>query len=196
MKKTQMEVNMLTHKGTQEIYTKRLRLRRYNISDAEYMYRNYAKDERVTKFLSWKPYKNIEDIEEFLVARIKEYTSHRIYNWAIEMNSEIIGSISTTSIDERNCNCEIGYCIGFDYWNKGISSEALLGVMNFLFNEVGMHRITAKHDVENPASGRVMIKCNMIFEGKLRDCYLRHDGTFSDALVYGILKNEKGNCTN
>lgn len=60
--------------------------------------------------------------------------------------------------------------------------------MNFLFQEVGIHRITAKHDAENPSSGKVMQKCNMVYEGRLRDYYLRHDGTYSDSLVYGILK--------
>jgi len=34
----------------------------------------------------------------------------------------------------------------------------------------------------------IMPKCNMTFEGKLREHYLRHDGTYSDALVYGIIK--------
>lgn len=155
------------------------------------MFKNYATDERVTKFLTWKPYKNIEDIEMFLSERISEYTCQNVYHWAIEINNEIIGSISTTHMDEKNCNCEIGYCIGYDYWNKGITTEALSAVMNFLFNEVGMHRITAKHDIENPASGIVLQKCGMQYEGKLRDYYLRHDGTYSDSLVYGILENDK-----
>lgn len=181
---------MLVHKGTQELYTKRLKLRKFNLSDATYMYKNYATDERVTKFLNWKPYKTVEEIETFLSDIINEYTCQNVYHWAIEINNEMIGSISTTFIDENNCNCEIGYCIGYDYWNKGITSEALFAVINFLFNEVGMHRITAKHDIENPASGKVMLKCNMTYEGKLREHYLRHDGTYSDSLVYGILKNE------
>jgi len=62
--------------------------------------------------------------------------------------------------------------------------------LRYLFLEVGYHRIFAKHDIENPASGQVMKKCNMVYEGKLRGHYLRHDGTFSDSLVYSILTNE------
>lgn len=181
---------MLIHKGTQELCTKKIKLRKFSLSDAACMYKNYATDQRVTKFLSWKPYENIKDIETFLIEIISQYACRDVYHWAIEVNNEIIGSISTISIDEKNCNCEIGYCIGYDYWNKGITSEALFTVMNFLFNEVGMHRITAKHDADNQASGKVMQKCNMTYEGKLREHYLRHDGTYSDSLVYGILKNE------
>lgn len=181
---------MLIHKGTKDLSTKRLKLRKFTLSDATCMYKNYATDERVTKFLFWKPYKSIQDIEIFLSDTINEYISQNVYHWAIEINNEIIGSISTISIDEKNCNCEIGYCIGYDYWNKGITSEALSAVMNFLFKEVGMHRIMAKHNIENPASGKVMQKCNMTYEGKLREHYLRNDGTYSDSLVYSILKKE------
>jgi len=93
-------------------------------------------------------------------------------------------------MDEKNCHCEVGYCIGFDFWNKGIVSEALRAVMDFLFNEVGMHKITAKHDTENPASGKVMSKCGMTCEGKLREHHLRSNGKFADIVTYGILKNE------
>jgi len=180
---------MLKHKGTQELFTERLRLRRYNISDAGNMFKNYASDARVTKFLSWKPYKSVKDVENYLTGVISKYVSQDVYHWAIEINGEIIGSISVMSVDERNHNCEIGYCIGYDYWSKGITSEALSAVMTFLFKEVGMHRIFAKHDVENPASGKVMQKCNMMYEGRLREHYLRHDGTYSDALVYSSLQD-------
>lgn len=183
-------VTILIHKGTQELHTERLKLRKFILSDARFMYKNYATDQRVTQFLTWKPYKNIDDIKAFLSAKIDDYRFQNVYHWAIEINDEIIGSISTISIDEKNHSCEIGYCIGCNFWNKGITSEALLAVMDFLFNEVNMHRIIAKHDIQNPASGKVMLKCNMTQEGRLREHYKRHDETYSDSLVYGILRNE------
>ena len=181
---------MLKHRGTQELCTERLRLRRYDISDAGNMFKYYASDARVTKVLSWKPDKNVKDVENYFTGVIIRYVSPDVYHWAIEINGEIIGSISVMSVDEKNHNCEIGYCIGHDYWSKGITSEALSAVMTFLFKEVGMHRIFAKHDVENPASGKVMQKCSMTYEGRLREHYLRHDGTYSDALIYSRLRKE------
>lgn len=180
---------MLSHKGTQEIITDRLILRKYSISDDVYMYKNYATDPRVTKFLTWQPYKNIEDVRKFICDIVETYTHNNIYNWAIQFNSETIGSISITSLDENNHCCEIGYCIGYDYWNKGIVTEAMSAVINFLFTEVGMHRVMAKHDIQNPASGKAMLKCNMVYEGKFSGFYYRQDGIYSDALIYGILNN-------
>ena len=98
------------------------------------------------------------------------------------------------TVDDLWKNCEVGYCIGHDFWNKGITSEALSAVIQFLFEEVGLHRIMAKHDVENPASGEVMKKCGMTYEGRLKEYYLRQDGTYSDSLVYGILNQKEEIC--
>lgn len=180
---------MLMHKGTKEICTERLKLRRYRLSDAEEMFENYANDERVTKYLSWKAYSKAADIIPFLQMSIKEYEQPTTYHWAIEYRGKMIGSIAVMEVDELRRNCEVGYCIGYNYWNKGITSEALAAVIAFLFEEVGMHRVMAKHDVDNPASGGVMKKCKMTYEGRFKEYYLRHDGTYSDACVYGIVKD-------
>ena len=180
---------MLTHKGTRSIYTSRLCLRRYRIEDVINIFKNYATDKRVTKFLSWQPYEKIETLERFVEDQVLSYTDNK-YNWVIEYTSQVIGSVSVIREDEQNESCEIGYCIGRDFWGKGITTEAVTAVLQYLFCEVGYHRIFAKHDVDNPASGKVMQKCNMIYEGRLRGYYLRHDGAFSDTLVYSILKDE------
>src|SRR5574344_499145 len=103
------ENRIVNHKGTLELKGNRVKLRRYVITDAKNMFYNYANDERVTKFLPWMPYSNIDDVKLFLESQIKEYTKNDVYNWAIEFENEIIGSISATHIDENNQGCEIGY---------------------------------------------------------------------------------------
>jgi len=180
---------MLTHKGTRDIHTARLHLRRYRMEDAEDIFRNYATDERVTKFLSWTPYSDIKTLKGFISDCIASY-SYDNYSWVIEYENQVIGGIAAIKTDEKNESCEIGYCIGYDFWKMGITTEALSSVIHYLFTEVGFHRVFAKHDVENPASGKIMQKCGMVYEGRLRDYYLRHDGTFGDSLVYGILNGE------
>lgn len=105
---------MLNHKGTQEIVTERLLLRKYRITDSENMFKNYTNDERVTRFLTWEPYTNSEDTKEFLQATIDTYEKDSTYNWAIEYEGEIIGGISAMFIDDMRRNCEAGYCIGYD----------------------------------------------------------------------------------
>lgn len=180
---------MVKHRGTKTIQTERLCLRKYNITDAEDIFLNYGTDERVTRFLSWQPYDNIESLRGFISAQIASYADN-VYTWVIRYADQTVGSISVVRMDEQNESCEIGYCLGYPFWNKGIMAEAVWSVLDYLFYGVGYHRIFAKHDAENPASGKVMVKCNMIYEGRLREHYLRHDGTRSDSMVYSALKNE------
>lgn len=180
----------MQHRGTEELTTKRLRLRRYARQDARAIFDNYAADEEVTRFLSWPPYASVEGVERFLEARITEYARPDVYHWAIEYGGQVVGSISVNGLDERNRSCELGYCISRACWNKGLMSEAVAAAMAFLFTQVGAHRIWAKHDPENPASGRVMLRCGMRPEGRLRGHYCRRDGSFADALVYGALAED------
>ncbi len=180
---------VIVHKGTQIIKTERLILRKYNINDVEDIFANYATDKKVTKFLSWQPYKNIDSLKDFVSSQVLNYTNN-IYNWVIEYSGQVIGSVSVINTDEKNESCEIGYCLGFKFWNMGLMTEAVSAVIKFLFLEVGYNRIYAKHDIENPASGKIMTKCNMIYEGRLREHYLRYDGTYSDSLIYSIIKSE------
>ena len=181
---------MLMHKGTQIINTDRLLLRRYKLTDAYDMFKNWANDCEVAKFLSWKPHNNVEVTKKIIEQWISEYKNNNVYDWAIELKEigEVIGGISIVKLDEKNYSCEIGYCMSRKYWGKGIMSEALRVVINYLFSEVGFNRIAAKHDTNNIASGKVMIKSGMKYEGTLREVKLRNDKEFYDLAVYGILK--------
>ena len=84
---------------------------------------------------------------------------------------------------------EIGYCIGRTWWHKGIVSEALTAVIHYLFAEVGMNRISARHDPNNPHSGGVMRKCGMTYEGTTRSSDRNNQG-ICDAALYAILRSE------
>ena len=85
---------------------------------------------------------------------------------------------------------EIGYCIGRPWWNRGITSEALIAVINFMFDQVGANRVQAKHDVNNPHSGLVMKKCGMKYEGTLRSAAVNNQGV-CDVSIYALLKSDR-----
>ena len=103
---------------------------------------------------------------------------------------EPIGSISVVNHRDDIAEAEIGYCIGRPWWRKGITSEALAAVMEYLFDEVGMNRIEAKHDVNNPNSGNVMKKCSMVFEGISRSGDRNNQG-ICDTATYAILRTDR-----
>jgi ribosomal-protein-alanine N-acetyltransferase len=180
---------MLTHKGTETIYTKRLILRRFRTEDAGPMFRNWANDSDVCRYITWSEHGNIEVTRTVVDQFVNSYDFEKVYIWAMEYRelSEPIGSISTVLMSEVSEWCEVGYCMGKSWWNMGLMSEALAAVMDYLFREVGFHRIQARHDVDNPASGRVMQKCGMQFEGILREAKLQREGRFSDLALYGAV---------
>ena len=150
---------MLTHKGTKILTTERLILRRFKVSDNIDMYNNWANDERVTKYLTWQPHKSADATKDLLDIWCNEYLKPDYYQWAIEMDGKVIGSICVVRSSEKDEYAELGYCIGFDYWNKGIMSEAVTSVTDFLFSEIGYNRISISHATKNISSGKVAQKC-------------------------------------
>lgn len=103
---------------------------------------------------------------------------------------EPIGDIAVVGIKEKVSMAHIGYCIGRNWWHKGITSEALKSVMDFLFDIVDVNRIEARHDPRNPNSGKVMKKCGMKYEGTLRSSDWNNQG-ICDACCYALLKSER-----
>ena len=181
----------MNHLGSKRIETSRLVLRPFLKEDAEPMYRNWASAPEVTKFLSWPTYKSVEDARSILDIWIPQYSDNAFYQWAIELKDigEAIGSISVVNMDERVDMVEIGFCIGKAFWGQGIMTEAFQAVIDYLFSEVGVQRIEAGHDPNNPASGAVQRKCGLKYEGTLRRSIRSNQG-ITDKAVYAILKEE------
>ena len=158
---------MLIHKGTQTIETPRLILRPFEVADAGAMFRNWASDPEVTQFLTWPTHTGPQISEMVLRSWVESYSQDNYYAWAIVLkeSGEPIGSISGMDPQDSIACVEIGYCIGKSWWHQGIMTEALRGVMDYLFS-IGFNRIFARHDPNNPHSGAVMIKCGMVYEGR------------------------------
>ncbi|MDU5108465.1 GNAT family N-acetyltransferase [Clostridium sp.] len=178
--------------GTKTIETERLILRRFKMEDAEAMYKNWASDEEVTRFLTWPPHSSIELTKDILQDWINDYKNEDSYNWAItikENGDEPIGSIGAVDISERVNMVHIGYCISKKWWNKGITSEALKALIKYFFEEVGVNRVESRHDPNNPNSGKVMMKCGMKYEGTMRQADINNQG-ICDYSMYGILAKE------
>ena len=184
----------MEHKGTVYIETERLILRRFTLDDASAMYENWASDDEVTKYLMWQAHGDISVSESILRDWVKNYENNGFYTWAIvfkENSDKPIGSIAVVeNIDETVRKAHIGYCIGKPWWHKGIMSEALKAVIDFLFDEVGVNRVESRHDPRNPNSGAVMKKCGMKYEGTHRQSDRNNQG-ICDACYYAILADER-----
>ena len=76
---------MLTHMGTKKIYTNRLLLKKFNVFDAEEVFKNWSNDEEVTKYLTWNPHTNLNVTKDLLDSWVLNYKIPSTYNWGIEL---------------------------------------------------------------------------------------------------------------
>lgn len=182
---------MLTHTGTQTIETERLLLRRFCFSDCEGVCKNWAGDKLVQSMYHEPVYATIEETKQLLENYINSYEKQDYYRWAVILKEEdtCIGQIAFFLVDNNNMLCEIEFCVGRAYQNKGYITEATKAVIAYGFEKVNFNRIQITHREANNASKRVIEKCGFTYEGALRKFFYR-DGKFYDRLYYSILKND------
>lgn len=184
----------MNHQGTKIIETERLLLRPFAIEDAEAAYANWCSDEEVTKYLTWPTHGSISVTEWVIGDWVSHYAEPNFYQWAIVPKDlgQPIGTISVVEINEKVGSMEVGYCIGRKWWGKGIMTEGFSALLPFFFDEIGVNRISARHDANNPASGRVMQKVGLRYEGTLRKADWNNQGCV-DVCYYGMLREEYDN---
>ena len=181
-------MDMLTHQGTKALQTPRLTLDRFTPADAQAMYEGWARDPQVTRFLTWPPHPSAELTAQLLESWCARYAQADYYNWAIRREGCLIGNISVVALDERSQRAALGYCLSAAYWNQGCMTEAAQAVIDFLFQEVNVHRVEIAHAVKNPASGAVARKCGLTLEGVRREYFKAADGEYLDIAAYAILR--------
>ena len=177
--------------GTKTLETKRLLLRKVKEKDYKDAFKNWCNSDKVDKYVTWTKHINEEETKELYKKWIEEY-DEKTYKWAIELKeiNEVIGTITVSKKFIEFGTCEIGYCLSDKYWNQGIMTEAASEVVKFLFEECEADTIWAEFLENNPASGKVMEKIGMKYEGRLRSRIFDKTNKRNDLLVYSILKEE------
>jgi RimJ/RimL family protein N-acetyltransferase len=114
----------------------------------------------------------------------------KMYTFALTLHGEgqLLGCIGLR-VDTNHERGELGYWIGVPYWNKGFTTEAVRRIVRFALVELGLNRVYAVHFAENPASGRVMQKAGMTYEGTLRQ-HVHKWNEPRDLVQYGLLREE------
>ncbi len=181
----------MNHKGTVRLETERLVLRPMCQEDAPSVYENWAKDDEVTKYLTWPSHSSVEASKGYMQFLESGYPDPKFYQWGIVLKEtgELIGNISVVDLIENIDAAELGWVIGRRWWGQGIMPEAATEVVRFLFEEVGCNRICAGFDQNNPKSGRVMEKIGMTREGLHKAAGKNNQGIV-DMVIYGLIKED------
>ena len=128
--------------------------------------------------------------EKWIETHEPMFQQGKVVTFAITLaeNDELIGAIGL-DISKENNRAELGYWVGKPFWGKGYCTEAARRVIQYGLEELGLNRIFAHFMTKNPASGRVMEKAGMKYEGYLRQHVKKWD-VYEDIKIYSILKSE------
>ncbi|MBO4484354.1 MAG: GNAT family N-acetyltransferase, partial [Lachnospiraceae bacterium] len=111
------------------------------------------------------------------------------FDWGIVLKetNKVVGMIAVFDIQNARMG-DIGYRINPEYWNMGITTEALKEVLRFIFENTEIDRLNGNADVRNIASNRVLEKCGFIKEGTIR--HGKMVSVYCDYNIYGLLRED------
>jgi RimJ/RimL family protein N-acetyltransferase len=101
---------------------------------------------------------------------------------------EIVGECGIYT-EPRHGRGELGYWCAAAHRGRGYTTEAARAVMDFGFQQLGLHRVQASHFPRNTASGRILERIGMRREGLLRGYYRKGD-VFEDVIYYATLASD------
>ena len=173
-----------------ELETERLILRKAKFRDAAHIFQ-YARDPEVSRYVLWDTHETLADSRAYVRYLRRQYALGAPSSWVIVHRESMrtIGTIGYMSYDAENEVLEVGYSLAREFWNQGIMTEALKKVIAFSFETLAVNRLEAVHEIGNPASGRVLVKCGMKYEGVLRE-RVRKKGRYVDVAMYGIIRRD------
>lgn len=159
------------------INTERLVIRSFRTTDAEDVF-EWRSDPEVNKFMPYPCDESVNEVRQ----RIEEWIADGD-KYAIELceTGKVIGDITLERTDEDEAY-EVGYNINRSFWRKGYATEALKGLLDWAYKELGVHDFTAFYAKDNGASGRVLEKCG--FAPEHTGQYSRYDGSETFEAVY------------
>ena len=169
------------------IITERLILRPFLISDAEDVTKLCNNYTLYTNTLHLPYPYTLDSALSWIETHEKNFNEDKLYEFAItcKESGKLLGAISLSNNKNSN-NGEIGYWLGEEFWNKGYATEAAKGILYFAFNIKNYHKVYGRFFSKNPASGKVMSKIGMTYEGTLKD-QVKKDDEYLDIVCYGII---------
>ncbi len=145
--------------GTAELWTERLKLRRYCPEDAEPLFRRLGTDPEMYKYSGWNPYATLEMAQETVRRFIAGYGDDQFYSWVMDVDGVLVGTIG--AYDYKEGRIEIGFSVVQAWQGRGIATAALKKVLEYLTENEGISCVTAWCAAENTGSRKVLEKSGM-----------------------------------
>ena len=156
-------------KAPEEITTSRLLLRKPVAADAEAIFRRYASDPRVTRYLSWPTHRSLADTRAFLTWSDDEWERSPAGPYLVfardTPGATLLGG--TGLAFKSPTRAVTGYVFAQDVWGRGIATEALAAIVD-VARTLGVQRLEAICHVDHAPSAHVLEKCGFRREDSRR----------------------------
>ena len=107
----------------------------------------------------------------------------------LKETNEVISNVGVHRKPENDWEADLDFEIAPEHWRQGYATEATAALIEYGFNEMKLHRISASCIAENRASARVLSKLGTREEGRLRENKF-FKGRWWDTRIFGLLKDE------
>jgi RimJ/RimL family protein N-acetyltransferase len=148
---------MSSPKAPEVLTTDRLVLRRPRAGDVESIYRRYAGDSDVTKYLAWPTHRSPADTRAFLAFCDDDWARWPASAYLIWSRSKTVLLGSTGLSFETPTEAVTGYVLAQDAWGLGYATESLMAMIG-LAPTLGVTRLTAGCHPNHRPSQRVLEK--------------------------------------
>jgi ribosomal-protein-alanine N-acetyltransferase len=173
-----------------ELVTERMQLVALSLEHLNPMFRMRS-DPDVMRYIPRTLAKTNADVEALIQMIHERFQQKLAINWAMikTADKQMIGYIGLVNIDAENDHAEIGYILLPEFQKNGFMHEAMQAVIDFSFEKLCVHRLSATVDPENTPSSKILEKCGFKLEGHLREHEI-FEGRYLDSLIYGLLNKE------
>ena len=167
--------------------TERIRLRKMTRDDADEIY-FLRSDPRVMRYIDRIPAKNVEDAIIYIDDMNARMDRNEVILWAITLrpDTKLVGYVCLWRIERGNYRCEVGYMLHPALHRKGIMTETLKTVLDFSFNTLKFHSITAGINPANEASKLLLESLGFKQEAYFRESFY-FNGKFIDTVFFSII---------
>ena len=166
------------------------RIRKWELSDAKDLAAALSNKKVQDNLRDGLPYPYTEqDGKEFISAMLSA-DENETFAFAIMVDDKVVGSIGIFRQGNiHSQTAELGYYIAEEYWGKGIMTEAVKQICEYVFAKSDIIRIYAEPFAYNIASCRVLEKVGFQYEGTLRSNAVKN-GKVIDMKMYSLIKEE------
>jgi len=174
------------------VQTERLLLRPYEESDLDDMVGTYG-DEAVARLL-WFGVRSRAQCAQSLARKVTMTSlagdgSAAVLALEERASGQVVGDVMVTLLSAEHGQGEVGWVVRRDRWGRGYATEAVAPLLRLAFDGHGLHRVIARLDARNTASGLFAERLGM-----RREAHLVHNeqvrGAWTDELVYALLAEE------